>query len=70
MSLLLTERDETPMPRVPPDYRGPLTLPSGRVVWWTGRVAIGIRHDAPRNDWPSRCALWLQSLLTTKGNPQ
>ena len=28
---------------------GPIALPgSGRVVWWTGRVAIGLRYEAPR----------------------
>lgn len=70
MSLLCAERDPIEFPSVPRGYKGPITLPSGRVVYWTGRVAIGIRHAPSRCDTPSRCALWLQSLFTTKGNPQ
>ena len=31
---------------VPPGHIGPLVLPgSGRLVYWTGRVAIGLRHE-------------------------
>ena len=34
---------------VPPGYRGPVALPgTGRVVYWTGRVAIGLRYEPPR----------------------
>ena len=30
---------------VPKGHRGPFVLASsGRSIWWTGRVAIGIRH--------------------------
>jgi hypothetical protein len=33
-------------------------------VWWTGRVAIGLRHEAPRRcEAMSRSALWLQDLM-------
>lgn len=28
-----------------PGYVGPVTLPTGRVVWWTGVLAIGLRHQ-------------------------
>ena len=64
MGLFLAE------PEFPADYRGPLALPgTGRVVWWTGRVAIGLRHPiTPRTGTPSRSALWLQSLFTTPTN--
>jgi hypothetical protein len=24
--------------------RGPVLLPGGRIVWWTGKVAIGLRR--------------------------
>lgn len=29
---------------------GLVRLASGREVWWTGRVAIGLRHAAPPRD--------------------
>jgi len=51
---------------IPPGHIGPLVLPgTGRVVWWTGRVAIGLRHEASRNRSPavSGSALWIQALL-------
>jgi hypothetical protein len=37
---------------------------TGRMVWWTGRVAIGLRHETPRHyDMTSSSALWLQDLM-------
>ena len=58
---------------IPPGHVGPLVLPgTGRVVWWTGRVAIGLRHDAShdRASAVSRSALWIQALLLgTRGRP-
>jgi len=54
-----------PVP-VPPGHVGPLTLPgTGRMVWWTGRVAIGLRHEPGprRGDMLSQSALWLQDLM-------
>lgn len=49
---------------VPADYTGPLTLPgSGRAVWWTGRVAIGLRHEAPARVMTGASERWVQSLL-------
>ncbi len=33
---------------VPQDYVGPVALPgTGRVVFWTGRIAIGLRYAPP-----------------------
>lgn len=33
---------------IPDGYRGPVALPgTGRIVWWTGRVAIGLRYPSP-----------------------
>lgn len=57
-------RDSLPM-EVPADYIGPVTLPgNGRTVWWTGRVAIGLRHQAPQfAAVPGQSAIWIQSLL-------
>ncbi|MCM5681504.1 hypothetical protein M8A51_18410 [Schlegelella sp. S2-27] len=36
-------------PFVPPSRTGLVQLPgSTRVVWWTGRVAIGLQYSPPR----------------------
>lgn len=62
-------RDDAPPPvEIPPGHIGPVVLPdSGRLVWWTGRVAIGLRHQPQRHfDMPSQSALWLQSLMLTR----
>lgn len=51
---------------VPPGHVGPLSLPgTGRTVWWTGRVAIGLRHEASRGGAHavSSSAQWIQTLL-------
>jgi hypothetical protein len=49
---------------VPAGYAGPLTFPgNGKTVWWTGRVAIGLRHEKPRRDLASQSGEWLQNLL-------
>jgi hypothetical protein len=33
---------------VPKGYIGPVALPgTGRMVFWTGRIAIGLRYAAP-----------------------
>ncbi|MFO1217790.1 MAG: hypothetical protein U1E89_05325 [Burkholderiaceae bacterium] len=57
--------DSAPPIPVPPQYVGPVTLPgSGRTIYWTGRVAIGLRHEAPRrHDLITQSALWLQDLM-------
>jgi hypothetical protein len=50
---------------LPRGYVGPVLLSdTGRTVWWTGRVAIGLRHEPPRRtESVGRSALWLQDLL-------
>jgi hypothetical protein len=52
---------------IPPHHVGPVALPgTGRMVWWTGRVAIGLRsHTAPRFE----SELWLQDLLLAERLP-
>ncbi len=41
---------------VPDGYTGPVALPgTGRMVYWTGRIAIGLR--------------WSQSSATNESNP-
>jgi len=55
-----------PPPGVTPGYTGPVVLPgTGRLVYWTGRVAIGLRHAAPaRYAQPiPHSQLWVQELL-------
>jgi hypothetical protein len=53
-----------PVP-VPAGHVGPVMLPgTGRMVYWTGRVAIGLRHEPPRrSDMLSQSAIWLQDLM-------
>ena len=47
----------------PTDYVGPLSLPGGRrMVWWTGRVAIGLLHE-PHRPTQTSGGDWLQALL-------
>ena len=49
---------------MPNDYIGPITLPgNGRTIYWTGRVAIGIRHQAANFEGPGQSAIWIQNLL-------
>lgn len=50
----------------PQGYVGPMTLPgsNGRTVYWTGRVAIGLRHQPARSPaGATQSALWIQDLL-------
>lgn len=56
---------ETLSMNLPTDYIGPVTLPgNGRTVYWTGRVAIGLRHQAPPPPaGVTQSALWIQDLL-------
>jgi hypothetical protein len=50
---------------MPSGYTGPITLPgNGRTIYWTGRVAIGLRHQAPQFiNGHGQSALWIQDLL-------
>jgi hypothetical protein len=48
----------------PPGHAGPYHLPDGRHVWWTGRVAIGLRYERRERADLGRNALWLQALLS------
>lgn len=62
---LIRTNNEMPPVQVPAGHVGPVTLPgTGRTVWWTGRVAIGLRHQPTRNFGPiTQSALWVQSLM-------
>ena len=50
---------------IPDGHVGPVVLSqTGRTVWWTGRVAIGLRYEPQRRREPQgRYAEWLQNLL-------
>lgn len=58
--------DAVPPAGIPHDHIGPAVLPgTGRLVYWTGRVAIGLMHQpAPRLDTPvPHSQLWVQELV-------
>jgi hypothetical protein len=60
--------DEPPI-QMPKGHIGPVMLSAtGRSVWWTGRVAIGLRYEPPpRAEPPGQSAIWVQSLLLKCG---
>ena len=60
-----------PLVEIPSGHVGPVVLPgSGRLIWWTGRVAIGLRHESGvRHEMPSQSALWVQNLMIGAGTP-
>lgn len=56
-----------PRPNLPQDYKGPVTLSvTGREVFWTGRVAIGLNYKAPRHAEMSSNEEWVQKVLLRK----
>lgn len=56
-----------PVP-VPVGYTGPVALPgTGRTVWWTGRVAIGLRHEQPVRRELGLSAEQIQTVLLRVG---
>ena len=66
---LIRSNDGAPPVQIPPGHIGPVVLPgTGRMVWWTGRVAIGLRHQPTRNFGPiTQSALWVQGLMLHRG---
>ncbi|MET0193069.1 MAG: hypothetical protein ABW200_06825 [Hyphomicrobiaceae bacterium] len=61
---IVLNREALPI-EVPAGYTGPLTFPgNGKTVWWTGRVAIGLRHQRPRHEGITQSSLWIQDLLS------
>jgi hypothetical protein len=59
-----------PVP-IPRGHVGEFVIPgTGKRVWWTGRVAIGLRYQPQRCLEPvPKSALWIQQLLTA-GRPR
>jgi len=64
-ALQIRMHEAAPPVKVPLGHIGPVMLPgTGRMVWWTGRVAIGLRHQPTRARIDStQSALWLQDLM-------
>jgi hypothetical protein len=50
---------------IPRGHIGEFVIPgTGKRVWWTGRVAIGLRHQPVRCSEPmARSSLWIQQLM-------
>jgi hypothetical protein len=53
---------------IPPGHVGEFVIPgTGRRVWWTGRVAIGLLHQPQRCFEPvAQSSLWIQRLMLGK----
>jgi len=53
-----------PVP-VPEGHIGPVVLPgTNRQIWWTGRVAIGLRYErGEQRGAVGESALWVQDLM-------
>jgi hypothetical protein len=56
---------------IPKDHVGPVVIPgTNRLVWWTGRVAIGLRYDQTAGAGaPSQSAAWVQALMLDGRQP-
>jgi hypothetical protein len=60
---IVLNREALPI-EVPAGYTGPLTFPgNGKTVWWTGRVAIGLRHEQPQHGMSTQSSAWIQEVL-------
>ena len=66
---LIRNNDAAPPVQIPPGHIGPVVLPgTGRMVWWTGRVAIGLRHQPTQQFGPiTQSALWIQNVMLHNG---
>lgn len=67
----LSQAPEPPVP-IPDGHVGPLSLPgTQREIWWTGRVAIGLRYERSKALEPlSQSAMWVQELLLGRKVPR
>ncbi|HWH84247.1 MAG TPA: hypothetical protein VNU71_18620, partial [Burkholderiaceae bacterium] len=60
------ERSEAMPPApIPAGHVGEFVIPgSGRLIWWTGRVAIGLLYQPQRQrEALSRSSLWIQDVM-------
>jgi hypothetical protein len=65
---VIDQNSAAPPVPIPPGHVGPVVIPgTGRLVWWTGRVAIGLRHQPVRNfEPPGQYSLWIQRLMLSR----
>ena len=61
----IDRHSSTPPMTIPPGHVGEFTIPgTGRRVWWTGRVAIGLLHqETTQFEGTTLSSRWIQSLL-------
>jgi len=55
--------ESAPPPSLPPGYTGYAVLPHSRLIYWTGRVAIGLRYERPRTHHVTSAELFAQDQL-------
>ena len=57
-----------PPENIPPGYVGTVVLPgTGRLIWWTGRVSIGLRYQPRQHFEPAtQSACWIRELMLKK----
>ncbi len=56
---------------IPQGHVGPYVLGSGRMIYWTGRVAIGLRHQPHRRSGEplAHGAAWVQNMMLRSRSP-
>lgn len=61
----IAHSSSTPPVPIPRGHVGEFVIPgTGKRVWWTGRVAIGLRYQPQRcMDPVGQSSLWVQSLM-------
>lgn len=61
----LSGGDDAPPVEIPKNHVGPVVIPgTNREVWWTGRVAIGLRYERGTGGTPlGQSASWVQAVL-------
>jgi hypothetical protein len=64
----INHSSSAPPVTIPPGHVGEFVIPgTGRRVWWTGRVAIGLLHQPERYFEPvAQSSLWIQELMLGK----
>lgn len=61
---MIHHSEAAPPPGLPAGYVGPAVLPgTGQLIYWTGRVAIGLRHSPEPPRVPNQAQRWIQELL-------
>jgi hypothetical protein len=66
----ITRNSSAPPVTIPAGHIGEFVIPgTGRRVWWTGRVAIGLMHRPERYFEPvAESSLWIQELMLGKSH--